>query len=207
MTPFEAYKIYLSIKLHFSSEKYDYFQNNGKTRGTQASFEKRRDKAFFFHLAKKADTVELDQYLVPLFLEDSRKWVGDILQENNDELFYAWQKRMQSLTYTFKNDIKTINMENPEFNNVFKVPKNKHPLLMQYVLHDEIQIETFIIMNKILNFFPQFDKDIENPVIWNELRKKCLKYEPFLGNIDVRKYRDIMRDILCPILNQQTPHR
>ena len=43
MNEFEAYKHYLALKLHFSSD-YDYFKYNGKTNATQQSFEKRKDR-------------------------------------------------------------------------------------------------------------------------------------------------------------------
>ena len=52
MTEFEAYIQFLALKLHFTSEHYDYFKYNGKHNATMASFEKRTDKRFFKRLAK-----------------------------------------------------------------------------------------------------------------------------------------------------------
>ena len=51
MNEFEAYKHYLALKLHFSSD-YDYFKYNGKTNATQQSFEKRKDRFRFSKLAR-----------------------------------------------------------------------------------------------------------------------------------------------------------
>ena len=48
MTPFEVYKQYVAVKLHFNNEKYDYIKCNGRTKNiTQNSFAKRRDKYYF----------------------------------------------------------------------------------------------------------------------------------------------------------------
>ena len=47
MDGFDVYKIYLAIKLHFTSESYDYFKHNGKTTARLATFTKRRDRYFF----------------------------------------------------------------------------------------------------------------------------------------------------------------
>ena len=39
MTDFEAYRQFLALKLHFTSEHYDYFKYNGKHNATVSSFE------------------------------------------------------------------------------------------------------------------------------------------------------------------------
>ena len=46
MTEFEAYCQFLALKLHFTTDHYDYFKYNGKHNATPASFEKRTDKRF-----------------------------------------------------------------------------------------------------------------------------------------------------------------
>ena len=38
MTGFEVYQMYLSLKLHFTKDDYDFFKFNGKTRASQESF-------------------------------------------------------------------------------------------------------------------------------------------------------------------------
>ena len=43
---FDAYKTYLALKRHFTSD-YDYFKYNGKVRAGVESFLKRNDKFFF----------------------------------------------------------------------------------------------------------------------------------------------------------------
>ena len=196
MKPFEAYQIYVAMKLHFNSDRYDIFKANGKTRASRSAFEKRRDKTFFFHLARLLDK-HGKEYLIPLFLDNPNMWVGDTLHDRSEEIFWQWQKRLQSMTYNFKNDIECCVNRFENFNELFRCEDGQMPALMWMVMHYNISIETFIIMNKVLNFFPQFDKDIAEPIVWNELRKKCLKYEPFLGNIDEVKYKNIMRDYLC----------
>ena len=41
MTAFESYKMYVALKLHFTTDSYDYFKFNGKTRVSETNFEKR----------------------------------------------------------------------------------------------------------------------------------------------------------------------
>ena len=55
---FDAYKVYLALKQHFTSN-YDYFKYNGKVRAGEESFLKRNDRFFFRKLSKKYDKEEL----------------------------------------------------------------------------------------------------------------------------------------------------
>ena len=51
MDPFDSYKLYNALKLHFESD-YDAIKYNYTTRVNASSFFKRRDKYFFAKLAK-----------------------------------------------------------------------------------------------------------------------------------------------------------
>lgn len=201
VTPFQAYKKYIALKLHFSTDKYDYFKFSGEVKVSRDTFEKRNDKAFFYRLAKKYKPEELEEYLVANFLEDPDNWVGDIITVEGTDVLAAWQKKIQSLTYTFKQDV--IHLKEfseiwfDSFEDVFKCVKGEHPLILDMALQKEISIETFIIMNKTVPFFPKLDKRIKEKLIWNEFKKKCIKYEPFLKIVDEKKFKNIMKEILC----------
>ena len=53
MEPFDAYKYYMPIKLHFESDSYDAPKYNFKTSISPQSFWKRRDKYHFAKLSRK----------------------------------------------------------------------------------------------------------------------------------------------------------
>lgn len=199
LTPFGAYKKYLAIKLHFCSESYDYFRCHGEVRASESAFEKRNDKFFFNRLCKKYPEKELIKYLVCNFLEDSQNWVGDIISVENDDSYKIWQKKIQALSYNFKQDLQKLNEEIVSgrikcFDDLFKLGNSSHPYILEMTLRKDIAIETFVIMNRVLNFFPLFDKTIKNKIIWREFKKKCLKYEPFLEIKDYSKFKQIMKE-------------
>ena len=50
-------------------------------------------------------------------------------------------------------------------------------------------------MNQILNFFPQFDSQIEDDIMWPDTRKLCHKYIGFL-DVDVKVFREILKNKL-----------
>ena len=52
-TGFAAYALWNALKLHFTSDSYDYFKYNGKTSISVTSFENRKDKYHFYKLSRK----------------------------------------------------------------------------------------------------------------------------------------------------------
>ena len=62
--PFDAYKQYLSLKNHFTKEKYDYHKYCGKSRSTVQSFYKRKDRFWFEKLARNKDDKEVVDFFV-----------------------------------------------------------------------------------------------------------------------------------------------
>ena len=78
---FDAYKTYLALKRHFTSD-YDYFKYNGKVRAGVESFLKRNDRFFFRKLAKKYDDKELVDFFVSNFIV-SDNWIGNLISHGS----------------------------------------------------------------------------------------------------------------------------
>ena len=76
MTDFEVYKIYLALKLHFSSD-YDYIKYNGKVNASLASYQKRKDQFFFKKLARIYNKEQIEHFFVSNFIENEKMWIGD----------------------------------------------------------------------------------------------------------------------------------
>lgn len=189
MDGFEAYKHYLSLKSHFTSKTYDYFKYNGAVRAKRDAFEKRNDKYFFQKLAKRKD---ITHFLVSLFVYGSKEmWIGDIIRnEESERMYLEWQRVRQSLTYVFMSDLEKFN---DDLVSSFVVEGGQHPHALRLLLSGDIHIETFIIMNDILRFVPTWNKNINDPIIWPEVRQKCRKYQPFM-EYDKEKCKDIVVD-------------
>ena len=65
---FNAYKLYLAVKNHFTTN-YDFFKYNGKVNAKEDSFLKRRDKFFFAKLQRKYNNDQLRETLSTLVPE------------------------------------------------------------------------------------------------------------------------------------------
>jgi hypothetical protein len=189
MNGFEVYKLYLAIKLHFTSDSYNYFTFNGKTRTTLQSFEKRRDKYFFKKLGTKFNQEELIQYFVSHFVQNEDAWIGDIYKLQNTSVYTEWLGKIQSMSFVFMNDVNILLNDN-NFEDIFKVTSTHPPLLKKY-LSNSISLETLVILNQLLNYIKDFDATIVDPVVWPGVKKRVVKYEPFLS-IDKPKYKQIL---------------
>ena len=197
MTGFEVYKTYLAIKLHFTKDDYNYFTFNGKSRASESSFEKRKDRYFFKKLATKFDRDTILQFFVSHFVENSSTWIGDI-SVYNSSTYNNWKKKIQSMTFMFENDIDYL-IDICSFEDIFDCKSGNHPILLQAYLGERVTLESMVILNSLVKYIPDFNKKINEPVVWPEVRKKVVKYEPFLS-IDKNKYKSILIDKLNGIL-------
>ena len=105
MTPFEAYKTYMALKKHFTSESYDYFKYNGKLKLNQDNFLKRKDKFFYEKLARKNDLVN---FLLSNLVLNPNIWIRDLLNDSAEHNYTNWLKRIQSLTYTISQEASSL---------------------------------------------------------------------------------------------------
>ena len=192
MTPFEAYKLFLAVKMHFTQPSFDFFKYNGTIKANYESFEKRKDKFYFQKLAKQKD---LKEYLVSNFVDQGVQWIGDLVSEESETVFKLWQRRNQSLTYMFTNEIFLLD---EDFMSYFKVVDGQHPKLLVMYKQKKISIETLVILNDVLSFFPIWDKKIKDPIIWPSIRDKCLKYQPFIRYDKVR-IKNLVKDLISHI--------
>ena len=68
MDGYKAYRYYLAIKLHFTTDKFDVFQNRGNVKGTREAFNARNDRYIFEKLAqKRSDDKEIIQFFNTIF--------------------------------------------------------------------------------------------------------------------------------------------
>jgi hypothetical protein len=188
-TGFAAFAMFHALKLHFTGS-YDYVKYNGKTNVSKQSFSIRKDKFTFYRLSRKYSLDELRNYYISNFIVQHVNWVGDITGPDNEENYKNWQKRIQSLTYQFESDIIHV-LDN--HNNIFKVESGNYPKLLVETMHGKVAIETLVILNDLLNFFPVWEKKIIDDIVWPELKNKCEKYKPFLF-YDKNKMKNILQE-------------
>jgi hypothetical protein len=193
LDPHNCYKTYLALKNHFTKESYDYHKYCGKTRSSIESFYKRKDRFFFEKMSRQKTDEEIVEFFVSNFARCSDPqslWIGEIIREGETN-HKEWKKMVQSLAYNFKNEVESI-LTKQNFNEMFSIESNRHPRILKEHFQGNISLETFIILDKILNFRKDFDKKLSDP-IWEFMSMRIKKYSPFL-HIDIFKYKKILKE-------------
>jgi len=189
--PFESYKLYNALKLHFETDGYDAIKYHFKTSIKPTSFFKRKDKFFFAKLAKTYED-ELKEFYIANFKNDV-KYVGDMLNEGGERYYRDHKKIMESLTYQFQTDInKLYDMDIP-FDSLLEAEENNHPLIIKLWMQEEILLETVVILDSLLGFVERENKKITDTIIWPDIYRKIMKYKPFV-KFDRDKCLNLLKD-------------
>lgn len=191
---FVAFALYNALKTHFTSNSYDFFKYNGKTNISKDTFLKRKDKYSFYKLSRKFSIEELRNFYLANFIYGDASWIGEITGPEGEDAYKKWQKINQSLTYVFQSDILSL-IENDSPDKMLIVNDGQHPILLREVMSGKISVETIVILNSFLNFFPMWDRKIDDDLLWPNHRLKFTKYEPFLV-YDKEKIKNILMKII-----------
>ena len=176
MEAVEVYQMYCALKAHFGMGDYDFVKYNGKSSATKSSFWKRNDRHFFVRTSRKyKDKDTIKDYLLSNFIKNQKGWLGDFSDEN----YVEWKKRMQSLTYTFKEEMTPL-VEDIELNNIFEIPESSLPILLKEYLGNRISIEAMIILDDLVQYTKNWDKKLSDDVIWPSVNKMIKNYKKFL---------------------------
>ena len=176
MEAVEVYQMYCALKAHFGRGDYDFVKYNGKSSATKSSFWKRNDRHFFVRTSRKyKDKDTIKDYLLSNFIKNQKGWLGDFSDDN----YMEWKKRMQSLTYTFKEEMTPL-VEDIELNNIFEIPESSHPILLKEYLGNRISIEAMIILDDLVQYTKNWDKKLSDDVIWPSVNKMIKNYKKFL---------------------------
>lgn len=193
MTGYEAFCLYSSLKLHFTQESYDYFKYGGKSRTSVDAFENKKDKWFYYKLSRRfTNADQARDFLVANFVHDPDVWIGHLLTGDCDAYYHARQKVIQSLSYTFTNEIASL-MSHKNPNDILMIRDDmQYPILLGSLLYREISIETVCILNSLLNFLPMWDRKIKDTIHYPNTSLKIKKYTPFI-QFDPTKYKLILK--------------
>jgi hypothetical protein len=181
---FEVFKIYLAVKLHFTTDSYDYHKYEGKVNCKLETFTKRNDRYFFHKLSTRYNKDDILEFFVSNFLTDSNKWVKSLTEQDGKDVYTDWKKRNESFDYYFRNDCISIfndfTNKHLSFDDGFNSFGGQHPRFFQLVLSKKISYETAIVFNHILSYSKRWDKEITEQVVWPIHSKRLEKYTQFV---------------------------
>ena len=189
MNGYTAYQIYLSLKLHFTNDSYDATKYGFKTSSKESTFSRRKDRFFFERIGRKYKEADIViDYFTANFLVGV-KWIGDMREEN----YSKYEKRMQSLSYEFEKDLRTLSEQSDSFDQICTTT-----IPLDCLLADEISAETIAIIDLLVNNLKRLKKDISDPLgMYTEQIENILKYKLLLSrrNIPAEKLAKTVRKV------------
>jgi len=182
MEPIDVYLMYCAMKAHFGKGDYDFVTYRGKTRIKRDTFYKRKDRSFFVRLARKYKTEqEITNYLVSNFIRDKKGYIANF----NDENYESWKLKRQGFFDLFEVEMKPLV---DAFEDLFSVTNGQHPKLMKEFLGGRVSLETTIILDELVSYSQSWNKQLEDDIIWIDLRNLMNNYKRFL-TIDQEQYK------------------
>lgn len=195
MTAFDTYRTYLALNQHFTRKSYDYFKYNGKVKVSETTFLGRKDRYFFEKASRKFKKEEFIEFLLANYTSGTEHWIGNLMSGANLVEMKKWKKRIDSLTYTFKEDIISIVDQDETLDSALKMQEGRHPLLYRLYLRKKVSLETLVILDDLVGYSKLWKR--YDDMMMNDLLFLMEKYRPFFHQaiqIDKGKYRKIVLD-------------
>jgi len=175
--PFDSYKLYNALRLHFETN-YDAIKYNYKSNVSAQSFFRRKDKYFFAKIAKKYDN-DIIGYYVSNFKEGV-SYVGDMVNESGDDNYNKYKRIKESIHRVFSVDINKLTEKESEFDKCFISYDGQLPLVIELMMQEEISLETVVILDSLVRFIPRESKKISDTILWPDTKRRIEKYKPFV---------------------------
>lgn len=178
VSDYEAYKLYVAVKLHFTSS-YDVFKYNGKINCPVAAFNKRNDRKLFARLAERFNKPkDIIEYYVANFAYGNSNVIYSM--DEAEEKYETWMKRKESITYEFSKQMNFLltylENNNKTYQQLFDIETGVPELLALYMRGD-IHLETLVIIDEYENFLPSWEPLV---LIWGEQLQILNKVKRFV---------------------------
>jgi len=198
MDGFKAYRYYLAIKLHFTTDKFNVFENRGNVKGTREAFNARNDRYIFEKLARKHDDdKDIIQFFVANFAygNDNAIYAG----AEADEVYTEWLRRKQSISKIFVDDLETL-LTHIEINKLthtalFNFTDSEYPVALKLFVGGKIKIETLRIIDDLYPIIEKWKLNTSVRYIWDDDLRRIIKLTGFV-KYDIIKIKKIFEHFL-----------
>ena len=183
MDGFKAYRYYLAIKLHFTTDKFNVFENRGNVRGTREAFNARNDRYIFEKLANK---MQNDRDIIQFFVSNFAYGKDTAIYEGKeaDDNYMQWRKRKESISKVFVDDL-TILLHTVEVNKIkhsaiFEFTDNEYPIALKLFLGGKITIESLRIIDDFTGIIEKWKNHPSVKYIWDDEMRRITKLTGFV---------------------------
>jgi hypothetical protein len=189
MDGFKAYRYYLAIKLHFTTEKFNVFENRGNVKGTREAFNARNDRYIFEKLATKFDN---DRDIIQFFVANFAYGNGNAIYEGKtaEDNLVEWNRRKQSISQIFIDDLAKlltyIEVNKLPAEAVLNFVNDEYPVALKLFIGGQISIETLNILQEYHPVVDEWSRNSSINHIWGD---ELLRIKKLTGFVKYNKIK------------------
>lgn len=185
---YEAYKLYLALQRHFSTN-YDFHKYNGKVNASKAAYEKRNDMFSFEKLTKIVPQDELMDFFICHFLDNPKCWIRSMNKQNYEK----YKAKLKNFPTTFAEELEYLSQYNPA---ELMAVNNDIPLIHKLCMEKKVSMETLIAMDKFFGFIDNHEAEVKIPFAWPDHIAALKNYRPFFAKRVTDIHKDVMKNAL-----------
>jgi len=183
MDGYKVWKLYMAVKLHFTTNKYNVFNNRGHVKGARDTFYSRNDRFIFEKLSQKFPSErDVIQYFVANFAYGNNEVVYE--PGEGERNLSIWNKRKESISQVFESDLHDIllHLEKEKLcsQHLYDGTTGNMPELFKLYLGGYVTIETMVILEQFVNYLASIPLHL-NLLLGEECRRidKCKGFVKF----------------------------
>lgn len=183
--PFDSYRFYMAIKLHFSGS-YDAFKYNFKTGAAKPNtFESHKHRFFFERAARNYPTHDRIVEFYVFNIISGKEWIGEM----TDEAVIEKRAYLDAYEYKVQEEIKAMAEKGPFDELVLPVKLVEPPPIFHMVDEGIISLETISVINNLTDFVSYSAEKVSSGVLKDPMglfyakMSMIMKYQPFLKDL------------------------
>ena len=185
---YEAYKLYLALQRHFSTN-YDFEKYNGKVNVSIEAYQKRNDMFSFEKLVKIMQGEDLTDFYICHFIDNPKCWIRNMSKMGYEQ----YKSKLKNFGSVFKEDMFLLKQYNPS--DLISVGSDI-PTIHQLAISKKINLETLITMDQFFPFIDKHAEEVKVPFVFPDHIKLLQNYRTFFKHKVTDIHKDIMKDVL-----------
>lgn len=193
MEPKRAFGYYLTLKKHFTDEKYD-LKKIGKITPvavSDATYDKVKNRLYRFNkFAANNKPDDVIRFLVANFVNGDA--YGGLYSMDGEDVYKVWKSRIESVEYLFKKDVANLlkrwyDTDSMDLEEILK-PNGGMPYVLSEMMGNRVEFETALILDKLYKWCDNVPSSYDNA--WRNERLLLQKYSPFV-RVDLASCKNI----------------
>lgn len=189
MQPYDANLLFKSLKLHFTTESYDFFRYCGKVRDSRALQEKFLHNKQRFYFAKLARHEDPQGLIVSNLLMNPKVFIADLTAPEGLETYVDWKGRQGRLSYLFEKEM----TERDVYRRILKVDENGLPFIISEMIGGRISPEVVIMIDGLTKRLDEWSKN-DHPLV-QKVQLRLRKYRPFV-KYDKARAKAVLQNLI-----------